>query len=87
MAPAGSCLTVHLQPLTEHIARELYDHEADEVMGASAQQDPADSRIPALAPLPRPEYRVRKDGLLQTGNRRFLATRYNKFVTTRQGTS
>src|SRR5512141_426372 len=34
--------------LTEHIARELYDLEADEVMGSSAQQDPADSRIPAL---------------------------------------
>jgi len=34
--------------LTEHIARELYDLEADEVMGGSARQDPADSRIPAL---------------------------------------
>src|SRR6202048_186603 len=34
--------------LTEHIARELYDLEADEVMGASAAQDPGDSRIPAL---------------------------------------
>src|SRR6266699_2532907 len=34
--------------LTEHIARELYDLEADEVMGGSAQQDPADARIPAL---------------------------------------
>ena len=34
--------------LTEHIARELYDLEANEVMGGSAQQDPADSRIPAL---------------------------------------
>ena len=34
--------------LTEHIARELYDLEADEVMGTSGQQDPADSRIPAL---------------------------------------
>src|SRR3977135_893591 len=33
--------------LTEHIARELYDLEADEVMGASVQ-DPGDSRIPAL---------------------------------------
>jgi hypothetical protein len=39
------------------------------------------------APLPRPEYGVRKDGLLQTAIGRFLATRYNKFVTTRQGTS
>lgn len=34
--------------LTEHIARELYDLEADEVMGASAAHDPGDSRIPAL---------------------------------------
>src|SRR6266702_976422 len=34
--------------LTEHIARELYDLEANEVMGGSAQQDAADSRIPAL---------------------------------------
>src|SRR6266702_4050524 len=34
--------------LTEHIARELYDLEANEVMGGSAQQDTADSRIPAL---------------------------------------
>jgi phosphonate transport system ATP-binding protein len=34
--------------LTEHIARELYDLEADEVMGAAAQPDPTDSRIPAL---------------------------------------
>jgi phosphonate transport system ATP-binding protein len=34
--------------LTEHIARELYDLEADEVMGAAAQQDPASSGIRAL---------------------------------------
>jgi phosphonate transport system ATP-binding protein len=34
--------------LTEHIARELYDLEADEVMGASPVQDSGDSRIPAL---------------------------------------
>ncbi len=34
--------------LTDHIARELYDLEANEVMGGSAQQDAADSRIPAL---------------------------------------
>ena len=34
--------------LTEHIARELYDLEADEVMGASTAQVPDDSRIPAL---------------------------------------
>jgi phosphonate transport system ATP-binding protein len=29
--------------LTEHIARELYDLEADEVMGRAPQQDPANS--------------------------------------------
>jgi phosphonate transport system ATP-binding protein len=34
--------------LTEHIARELYDLEANEVMGGSSRQDPSDSRIPAL---------------------------------------
>src|SRR3982075_2349241 len=34
--------------LTEHIARELYDLEADEVMGASAAADPAGPGIPAL---------------------------------------
>ncbi len=34
--------------LTEDIARELYDLEADEVMGRAPQQDPADSRIRAL---------------------------------------
>src|SRR6267378_1718458 len=33
--------------LTDHIARELYDLEANEVMGGSAEQDPADSGIPA----------------------------------------
>ncbi len=32
--------------LTEHIARELYDLEADEVMGAAPNL--GDSRIPAL---------------------------------------
>src|ERR1700737_2231421 len=34
--------------LTEHIARELYDLEADEVMGTSTAQNSGDSRIPAL---------------------------------------
>src|ERR1700731_833239 len=34
--------------LTDHIARELYDLEADEVMGTSTAQVPDDSRIPAL---------------------------------------
>jgi phosphonate transport system ATP-binding protein len=34
--------------LTEYIARELYDLEANEVMGGSSRQDPSDSRIPAL---------------------------------------
>jgi phosphonate transport system ATP-binding protein len=34
--------------LTEHIARELYDLEANEVMGIPAGQGPGDSRIPAL---------------------------------------
>ena len=34
--------------LTEHVARELYDLEADEVMGSSAQHDPARSGVPAL---------------------------------------
>jgi phosphonate transport system ATP-binding protein len=34
--------------LTERVARELYDLEADEVMGGAAEQYPADSRIPAL---------------------------------------
>jgi phosphonate transport system ATP-binding protein len=38
-APAG---------LTEHIARELYDLEANEVMGAAAGQDSGASRVPAL---------------------------------------
>ena len=32
--------------LTEHIARELYDLEADEVMGGAAEQDAG--AIPAL---------------------------------------
>src|SRR3981081_3077647 len=36
--------------LTEHIARELYDLEADEVMGASVPKGPTNSRIPALGP-------------------------------------
>src|SRR6202048_1243655 len=35
-------------PLTEHIARELYDLEADEVMGAAAMPNPAGPAIPAL---------------------------------------
>jgi phosphonate transport system ATP-binding protein len=34
--------------LTERVARELYDLEADEVMGSTVEQYPADSRIPAL---------------------------------------
>jgi phosphonate transport system ATP-binding protein len=34
--------------LTEHVARELYDLEADEVMGAAPGHVPADTRIPAL---------------------------------------
>jgi phosphonate transport system ATP-binding protein len=34
--------------LTEHIARELYDLEANDVMGASPNPAPADSTIPAL---------------------------------------
>ena len=34
--------------LTEHIARELYDLEADEVMGTPTAQNSGDSRIPAL---------------------------------------
>jgi phosphonate transport system ATP-binding protein len=33
--------------LTEHIARELYDLEADEVMGASAES-PAGPTVPAI---------------------------------------
>src|SRR5580693_495568 len=34
--------------LTDHIARELYDLEANDVMCGAAQQDPADAGIPAL---------------------------------------
>jgi phosphonate transport system ATP-binding protein len=34
--------------LTEHIARELYDLEADEVMGASAAEAPAGSAVPVM---------------------------------------
>src|ERR1700736_4847468 len=34
--------------LTEHIARELYDLEANEVMGIPAGQDPPGSTVPAL---------------------------------------
>ena len=34
--------------LTDHIARELYDLEANEVMGVAPSQAPADSTIPAL---------------------------------------
>jgi phosphonate transport system ATP-binding protein len=34
--------------LTEHIARELYDLEANEVMGSAPTEAPADSTVPAL---------------------------------------
>jgi phosphonate transport system ATP-binding protein len=34
--------------LTEHIARELYDLEANEVMGMAPAEAPADSTVPAL---------------------------------------
>jgi phosphonate transport system ATP-binding protein len=34
--------------LTERVARELYDLEADEVMGSAIERYPTDSRIPAL---------------------------------------
>ena len=34
--------------LTDHIARELYDLEADEVMGAAPEHVPASAAIPAL---------------------------------------
>src|SRR5476649_2134174 len=34
--------------LTEHIARELYDLEANEVMGAAPVEGPADSTVPVL---------------------------------------
>ncbi len=34
--------------LTDHIARELYDLEADEVMGAAPDNGPAEPSIPAL---------------------------------------
>jgi len=34
--------------LTDQIARELYDLEANEVMGATSGEAPADSTIPAL---------------------------------------
>jgi phosphonate transport system ATP-binding protein len=34
--------------LTEHIARELYDLEANEVMGEVAQPNPGDAGVPAL---------------------------------------
>ena len=34
--------------LTDRIARELYDLEADEVMGAAPEQVPDHSRLPAL---------------------------------------
>jgi phosphonate transport system ATP-binding protein len=34
--------------LTDQIARELYDLEADEVMGTAPDRAPADSRIPAI---------------------------------------
>jgi phosphonate transport system ATP-binding protein len=34
--------------LTDHIARELYDLEASEVLGAAPSEAPADSNVPAL---------------------------------------
>jgi phosphonate transport system ATP-binding protein len=34
--------------LTDHIARELYDLEANEVMGTAPTHAPADSTIPAF---------------------------------------
>jgi phosphonate transport system ATP-binding protein len=34
--------------LTDHIARELYDLEANEVMGGAPTEVPAGSAIPAL---------------------------------------
>jgi phosphonate transport system ATP-binding protein len=34
--------------LTEHIARELYDLEANEVMGGAPAHAPEDSSVPAL---------------------------------------
>ncbi len=34
--------------LTDRIARELYDLEADEVMGAAPEQVPAGAPMPAL---------------------------------------
>ncbi|MDO9563608.1 MAG: ATP-binding cassette domain-containing protein, partial [Bradyrhizobium sp.] len=34
--------------LTDHIARELYDLEADEMMGVTPGQHPAESETPAL---------------------------------------
>ena len=34
--------------LTEHIARELYDLEADEVMGTATAEVPAGAAIPEL---------------------------------------
>jgi phosphonate transport system ATP-binding protein len=34
--------------LTDHIARELYDLEANEVMGTTPTDMPADSTVPAL---------------------------------------
>jgi phosphonate transport system ATP-binding protein len=34
--------------LTDHIARELYDLEANEVMGSAPIHAPADSTVPAL---------------------------------------
>ena len=55
--------------LTDHIARELYDLEADEVMGGAGRTASADRRIPALGALPRPEYRVPTRSL-QDRNRR-----------------
>ena len=37
-----------LAELTDHIARELYDLEANEVMGSAPTEAPAGSTIPAL---------------------------------------
>ena len=49
-AENGPCVVFDDVPamLTDHIARELYDLEADEVMGASVHNAPTGSEIPAL---------------------------------------
>ena len=46
--------------LTEHIARELYDLEANEVMGTAPAGCPPVQRFRLSAPLPRPEHRRRQ---------------------------